>query len=162
MAKTSISNVTMRIRVGENELEVTGPSDFVEKKINEFLKQQEKISSLPQTQYKPQGKVVKEPTTGKKISVAQFLRNLTSKSLVDKVLGAGYYLEKYNNHESFTAHEIREIIKSAKAVPPRNPNDAINNNIKKGLIMSAGDKDGNRAFVLTTDGEDVINEMLSE
>ena len=35
MGKKS-KNVTMRIRVGESELEVTGPSSFVEKKIAEF------------------------------------------------------------------------------------------------------------------------------
>jgi predicted metal-dependent hydrolase len=38
MAKESKSAVTMRVRVGDSELEVSGPKEFVEEKIDEFLK----------------------------------------------------------------------------------------------------------------------------
>jgi len=38
MAKKKNDNVTMRVRIGETELEVSGPSNFVEKKITEFIK----------------------------------------------------------------------------------------------------------------------------
>ena len=34
-----VFSVTMRVRVGEKEIEITGPSDYVEKKIAEFLAQ---------------------------------------------------------------------------------------------------------------------------
>jgi predicted metal-dependent hydrolase len=37
MANRTCEAVTMRVRVGDREIEVTGPSDFVEKKIAEFL-----------------------------------------------------------------------------------------------------------------------------
>ena len=32
MSEEKTANVTMRVRIGESEIEVTGPSDFVEKK----------------------------------------------------------------------------------------------------------------------------------
>jgi len=102
------------------------------------------------------------PISTKKISVSQFFRKLGTRTDVDRTLAAGYYLEKHENCESFTAAETKEIIRSSKRTPPKNPNDLINANIRKGLIMAAGDKDGKRAFVLTTDGEDAINEMFNE
>jgi len=85
------------------------------------------------------------------------------KTDVDRTLAAGYFLEKHKGYENFTASEVSGTIRvDAKRTPPRNPHDMINSNIRKGLIMSAGDKDGKRAFVLTSDGEDAINEMFTE
>ena len=39
MAKQKDFSVTMRVRVGDKEIEITGPNDYVEKKIGEFLNQ---------------------------------------------------------------------------------------------------------------------------
>jgi hypothetical protein len=36
--KDDETSVTMRVRIGDSEMEITGPVDFVEKKIAEFLK----------------------------------------------------------------------------------------------------------------------------
>jgi predicted metal-dependent hydrolase len=162
MAKKTIPNVTMRVRVGDSELEVSGPQNFVEAQIEAFLEKQKKAvkggSGKSLTQQTPIGTL----TSGKKLSVAQFFRKLTAQTEVDRTLAAGYYLERYENFESFTALEVREKIRQAKINPPKNTNNTIDLNIKKGLIMPAGDKDGRRAFVLTSDGEDAINEMLKE
>jgi hypothetical protein len=38
MAKEIKSVVTMRVRIGDSELEVSGRKDFVEEKIEQFLK----------------------------------------------------------------------------------------------------------------------------
>ena len=38
----------MRVRIGDNELEVSGPSNFVEKKIAELLKRKEDKSAQQQ------------------------------------------------------------------------------------------------------------------
>jgi hypothetical protein len=158
-------DVTMRVRIGDSEIEVIGPSDFVEKKIAEFL---EKSKQTPVS--KPMG--IKENIareTGeveqahkKKLSVAQFFRKISSKNYVDRILAAGYFLEKFNNQDNFTAADISAAIRDAKISPPRNTNDAINGNIKKGFMMSSGDKDGKMAFVLTTDGEDKMAELFKE
>lgn len=161
MAERKTINVTMRVRIGENELEVSGPKDFVESKIATFLKEQKKIVPVSSSGLKG-GQAIVASTSTKKMSVSQFFRKLATKSDVDRTLAAGYYLEKYKNYGNFTASEIRDIIKESKNNPPRNPNESINANIRKGLIMAAGDKDKKRAFVLTTDGEDAINEMLNE
>ena len=68
-------------------------------------------------------------------------------------------MEKIKSQENFTAQEVRDVLGQAKRPPPKNTNDAINGNIKKGLIMSAGDRDNKMAFVLTSDGEDLVQGM---
>jgi len=157
MAEKKVRNVTMRVRIGDNELEVSGPTGFVEKKIAEFV---ELNKEKPLVRKVASGVSQKTPESMKKMSPSQFFKKTVPQTSVDRVLAAGYYLEKFQNNESFTANDVRETIRSAKRNPPTNTNDAINSNIKKGLIMSAGDKEGIRAFVLTSDGEDTINELL--
>jgi hypothetical protein len=163
MPRESKPNVTMRIRVGDDELEVSGPSDFVEKKIAEFVQQQKQLVQPARTgatgdPASSEGTA----TTGKKMALAQFFRKLGLRTEVDRVLAAGYYLETSGGAESFTAAEVGEAIRKAKNPPPKNPNDSINQNIKKGLMMSAGDKEGKMAFVLTTDGEERIAGLLNQ
>ena len=62
--------------------------------------------------------------------------------------------------ESITASEVRDVIREAKVPPPENVNDAINQNIRKGFMMSAGNKDSRIAFVLTSDGEEAASELI--
>lgn len=159
------ANVTMRVRIGESEIEVTGPSDFVEKKIAEFLERQKQAPVIPPVS---PGKSVSHSAirttvqpSHKVMSVAQFFKKVSPKSDVDRVLAAGYFLEKFENQDSFAASEVSETIRGAKIPPPKNTNDAINSNIKKGNIMPAGDKEGKKAFVLTSDGEETITELLN-
>lgn len=163
MSEEKPTNVTMRVRVGESEIEVTGPSGYVEKKVAEFLEKQKQISApsgvvslkstmLPSTHM---------PASTKVMSVAQFFKKVSPKSDVERVLAAGYFLEKFKNQDNFTASEVSETIRDAKIPPPKNANDSINQNIKKGHIMPSGDKEGKKAFVLTSDGEEAITELLT-
>jgi hypothetical protein len=155
-------NVSMRVRIGDSELEVTGPKDFVEAKIDEFMKKHKEPTPriLPNN---PVSTEIASPPSilhNKKMSIAQFFKQSSPRSDVDRVLFAGYYLEKISNFSSFTSVELRQAIRDAKVPPPQNPSDAINKNIKKGLIMSAGDKDGIMAFVLTSDGEETVSQIV--
>jgi len=79
---------------------------------------------------------------------------------VDRVLAAGYYLENNEGQDTFTTAEVVATMRKAKYNPPRNPSDALGKNIKKGLVMPSGDKDGKIAYVLTSDGEEVIQQRL--
>lgn len=163
MSEKKPTNVTKRVRMGESEIEVTGPSDYVDKSVAEFLDRQKQISA-PSGVGSPKSTTL--PTTHmsastKVMSVAQFFRKVSPKSDVDRVLAAGYFLEKFNNQDNFTASEVSETIRSAKIPPPNNTNDSINQNIKKGHMMPSGDKEGKKAFVLTSDGEEAITELLT-
>lgn len=163
MPKEKTANVTMRVRIGESEIEVTGPRDFAEKKIAEFLEKQKGGSVLPSAgSTKGTARTTTEVAQriGKEISVAQFFKKISPKTDIDRVLAAGYFLEKFKNQESFTASEILEAVRGAKISPPSNTNDSINKNIKKGYMMPSGDREGKRAFVLTSDGEETLAELL--
>lgn len=158
MRKVSAHDVSMRVKVGDRELEVSGPQDFVEKKIEEFLK----------------GAGATVPTGGgclnwdkpdpqvsvKGMSAAQFFRKAKVQSDVDRVLVAGFFLEKERKVDSFSGREVSDLIREAKSPPPVNVNDAINKNIMKGYIMPSGEKDNHKAFVLTTDGEQVVEDLM--
>lgn len=162
MTKRKPTTVTMRIRVGESELEVTGPSDFVKGQIAEFIKLNKTTPLAQQKSPQMVGRltVEKGPAEQKSMSLPQFFRKSGVRSAVGRTLVAGYYLEMYKSSENFTAAEVTDIIRNARINPPRNTNECINANIRKGFMMSAGDKDGIRAFVLTSDGEDVVKETL--
>lgn len=160
MAKGKTFGVTIRVRVGDSEIEVTGPKSYVEKKIEEFLKKPP--TSIGGTTASPMSAPMAGPELkGKKLSPAQFFKKCNPQTDNDRVLVAGFYLEQFKNLQNFTAAEVREQIKEAKRQPPKNVSDAINQNIKKGLLMSAGDRENKIAFVLTSDGEDQVKEMLS-
>lgn len=161
MTEKEQASVTMRVRVGDNELEVTGPIDFVEKKIAEFREQQKTTHSLSPTpgHIPPLTQVSSKSHKG--TSAAQFFKKILPQSHADRFLAAGYYLEKIENKEKFTVAELSEIVRSGAKKPlPKNPNDVVNGNIRKGLMMAAGDKDGKMAFVLTSDGEEAIEALL--
>ena len=163
MAK-NVNGVSMRVRIGECELEVSGPKAFVEKKIEEFIANQRNYAPNPEKSVKPSAALAKTaaPATSKKMGIAQFFKKAAPKTDVDRTLLAGYFLEKYKNQENFTSAEIREAIKTAKRQPPRNPSETIAKNIRKGFMMSAGDRGGRLAFLLTSDGEDKIEEVVNQ
>jgi hypothetical protein len=157
MPKQKPVSVTMRVRVGDKEIEVTGPSDFVEKKIAEFLKQAPSTVVVPSAAPSSKEQAVQH---SKGTSPAQFFKATNPKTDNDRVVVAAYFLEKYRNAQNATMAEIRDLIAESKRNPPRNTNDAINQNIRKGLLMTAGDRENKMTFVLTSDGEAEVEEML--
>jgi hypothetical protein len=92
--------------------------------------------------------------------LGQLLKMAKPRSDIDRALLGLYYLEKYRNAQNATAAEIRDAIKEARVPPPANINDAVNKNIRKGLVMNAGDRENKMVFVLTTDGEASVEQML--
>jgi hypothetical protein len=156
MKRQKIASVTMRVRVGDAELEVSGPSDFVEAKISEFLQKRGAPQSPATEPSETSGRA--EAMTRPK-SPAQFFKQCNPRTDNDRTLVATYFLEKFRNVENSTAAEIRDVIGEARVQPPRNPNDSVNQNIRKGLLMTAGNKDNKMAFVLTSDGEAAVEDM---
>src|SRR5437870_1013822 len=104
------ASVTMRVRVGDSEVEISGPVDFVEKKIAEFLKNvptsgtsqlKEAPTTPPSKQRRPQ-------------SPAQFFKSCNPRSDTARVLVAAYFLEKHRGAENMTSAEIRNLIREAR------------------------------------------------
>lgn len=158
MAKKT-QTVTMRIRIGDRELEVTGPEAFVQRKIDEFIKTS--LGAGAPDRDRSSIEKSRDVKKSKPLSAAQFFRKCARKSDVDAVLIAAYYLEKKKDQQDFTAAEIHDLIKQGKRKAPTNTNDAVNSNIKKGLMMPAGNRENKLAFVLTSDGEDAVEDFLT-
>jgi hypothetical protein len=147
----------MRVKVGDKEMEVTGPRDFVEAKIAEFLKQP---PSAPAERVHQPSQKPEVAAGGKSISPAQFFKSANPKTDNDRALVAAYFLEKHKNAQNSTVAEMRQLIVETRRPAPRNTNDVVNQNIRKGLLMPAGDRENKMTFVLTTDGEAAVEEML--
>lgn len=163
MAEEQEAQVTMRIRLGDAELEVSGPQNFVEAKIEEFVARHGGlVARAPGGPPTAQRGDEEAQAKARDLSLAQFYKKAAPKTDVDRVLLVGYYLENAKGLESFTAAEVRAALKGARQTPPKNPNDCINSNVRKGLMMAAGVKEGRAAFVLTTDGEERVAELVGD
>src|SRR5438445_9597074 len=110
MAGTTTTPVTMRVKIGNAELEVSGPQKFVEKKVEEFIttqggRRETAAVGVPSSDVAPAGQ------TDKTSTLAQLLKKAAVKSDVDRALVAGYYLETIKGMPSFTAAEIKDAIR---------------------------------------------------
>jgi len=93
----------------------------------------------------------------KKISIKEFILSKNLSGDVEKVLAMGYYLEKNEKAKSFNISDLGRLFISAKEKLPKNINDKVNMNIKKGHVMEVQEKkDGKKAWVLTATGETYV------
>lgn len=153
--------VTMRVRVGDAELEVTGPHDFVEKKIAEFLKLTPMPAHISVTGAGTPPSTIADRKL-KAMSPGQFFKTCNPKTDADRVLVGAYFLEKFGNAQNATVGEIKALISGAKRPPPSNTNDAASQNIRKGFLMTAGDRENKMTFVVTSDGEAAVEAMMGQ
>lgn len=102
---------------------------------------------------------VELPSHKKKLSIKEFLLSIKPVNDVQKTLAIGYYLEKYQGVTSFNIDDIGNYFRLAKESSPKNMNDKINMNIKKGHIMEVKEKKGNKkAWEITSRGEKFVEE----
>lgn len=96
-------------------------------------------------------------TSSKKLSIREFLLSKKPIDDVQRTLVIGYYLEHLEAMTSFNARDLADSFRAAKESPPKNINDKVNLNIRKGHMMEAKEpKDKLKAWVLTNSGEKYI------
>ena len=157
-----MANVTLKLKIGSFSVEVTGPSQYAEKKLEEllgkYLSSSVKSSSQDLTSTSTSLSLL-QPVSGKKkrspSEVAKRAGNQT-----DRALLLGYYAEKVDGQASFTTAELRDLGKAAK-FSFTNISDSVASLVGRGLMMSAGEKDGHRAYTLTATGEEYAESVLS-
>jgi len=74
-------------------------------------------------------------------------------------LALGYFLEKVEGVAAFTSSEIAQLGRDTKQ-PFANASDSVAKLTGRGLMMSAGDKEGQRAYALTASGEAYVEALL--
>jgi len=92
----------------------------------------------------------------KKLSIKELFRLKKPKNDVQKTLLIGYYLEKYENMTSFNVNDIKNSFRDAKEKLPLNVWDKIQLNLKKGHMDYMEKKDDLKAYMLTSSGEDYV------
>jgi hypothetical protein len=153
-----MADVTVKLAIGSFSVEVTGDAAYVDKKLDELVA---RFISPGKSSSGEQALPANVPLEagGKKTSAAEFLKSSNARNQVDRALVLGYYLEKMDRVTSFTSTEIAQLGKDTKQ-PFANASDIVAKLTGRGLMMSAGDKEGQRAYALTASGETYVEALL--
>ena len=151
-------DVTVKLAIGTVSIEVAGEQAYVDAKFEElvsrFLPTRRVQSVESATAASPQHE------GAKKTSAAEFLKRGDFKNQSDRALALGFYLEKFEHRTSFTSSELAQLGKETKQ-PFANASDSVAKLTSRGLMMSAGDKDTQRAYALTASGETYVEGLLT-
>lgn len=131
---------------------------------------EERVNALEQKVSKLEGILAvgthedhKANSSGKKLTVKEFVLGKNLKGDVQKTLIIAYYLEKYENMLSVNVDDLAKYLRLAKEPVPSNLNDKINMNIRKGHVAEAEEKkDGKKAWYLTSTGENYVEQELKK
>lgn len=158
-----MENVTLKVQVGSVAVEVTGSQEYAEKKLEELL---QKYTGFKVNEQKiPNAHIAHNDSLQKAtkgLAPNEFIRKIAPKTQVDRGLALSYYLEYHSSLESFTTAELSDICKKAKQPAFTNISDVVGQLVARGLLMGAGDKDGKRAYSLTTTGEEQIELLMGK
>ncbi len=149
-----MAEVTVKLTIGNFSVEVAGDQGYVDQRFEElvsrFLTSRRLVSGEPPTTTN----VPQEPG-GKKLSAAEFMKGASAQNQTDRAMLLGYYLEKIESFASFTTTELAHWGKEVKR-PFGNVSDVVAKLTARGLMMSTGDKDGQKAYALTATGEEYV------
>ena len=154
-----MANVTLKLTIGAFSVEVSGPARYAEGKLEDLIAKY--LGTFKSGSSEPGSSSVSllQPASGKKkrspSEIAKRAGNQT-----DRALLLGYYAEKVNGQPSFSTGELRDLGKEAK-YSFTNIADSVARLVGRGLMMSAGEKDGHRAYTLTATGEEYAESLIS-
>lgn len=151
-----MADVTLKLTLGNFSVEVTGPSEYAEKKLEELVNKY--VGAGRQLPPEERRSPVKAEKAGKKLTATEFLKQVAHKTQHDRAMALGYYIEKVDAQGSFITNELGQLGKEAKR-PFGNISDIVSKLLSRGLMMSAGDKEGQRAYTLTASGEEYVESM---
>ncbi len=92
-------------------------------------------------------------TSQKKASLKEFVNEKAPRNTRETTLAIAFYLEN-SGIVPFNVQDLERGFRAGKIPPPKNINDMVNKNIKKGCLMEATTrKNGLKAWELTATGE---------
>jgi len=140
----------IRIRHGEDEIELEGSDSFIKKQLESFYQRVRMTSAgVPATLKKD---IL--AATGKIPAPAEFYKSKNRIDGVSKILIFGKYLEEFRSKNEFTPQEVNEIAKEAKLQRNIHP-QYFSNAVKQGLLRGLG---GGK-YSLTLSAEEVLATM---
>jgi hypothetical protein len=136
-----MADVTVKLTVGSFSTEVTGPTEYVDKKVEELVTRF--LTSWKPTTGDPAASAVPLAAGGKRTSAGEFIKQAKAKSQSD-----------------VTSTELSTFGKDEAKRPFSNVSDVIAKLTARGLMMSSGDKEGHRSYSLTASGEEYVEAMM--
>ena len=152
-------NVTLRVQMGGFSVEVSGSPEYVEKKLDELIQKYGPSRGVSQPSV-----LIPANAKGKPSSPSEFIKKLSPKNQSEKAVVLAYYLEKYIGMASFTTSDLTAVGREAKQPKFTNISDIVAKQVQQGLLMGAGgtgDKESGRAYVLTTTGEEYVENLIN-
>jgi hypothetical protein len=156
----------LKIAQGGREFEAEGDKAFVLEMLKLYGPQATFSSAVADhADKKASGKSpsLVRPTTGKSVSIREFIQQLDLKKHTDITLAFGYYLEKHQGMAEFTPADINNCYYEAK-LESSNTSQMIIQNIKRGFLMASrkrGEKEKKR-YTLTGTGEKFVESKLQD
>jgi len=153
----SDEKIVLKVQLGHFSVEVTGSVEYAERKLDELIQKYGPSHAMDlhtQTEIPATGK------GGKPLSSSEFIKKVSPKNQAEKALALAHYLEKVKNMESFTTADLTEIGREAKQSKFTNISDTVARLVQQGQLMGAGEREGKRVFVLTTTGEEYVENLL--
>jgi len=151
-------NQKLRIKMGDNEIEIEGSLSFIKSQLNDFYKRLEKgttFKGMPTKEDLPYRAVATaKPTKPPPLSAAEYYRQKDPKSGTEKLIVAAKYLVDYKSISEFTKKDIESLVLKeikTKAIH----NEYFRLAVKQGLINLLG----NKKYSLTISGEDAVVAM---
>jgi len=154
-------SLRIRLKLGENEIELEGDAKFIERHLRDFLKKQNVISTSIETPgialiKKIPGKIMENvPKITKTLTPAEYFKQKQPNGGTEQLIVFAKYLEDYKSLTEFGNKDINEILKAARL--KKLDNKYYHLAIKQGLINKL--KRGK--YSLSLSGEDAAIAMPS-
>lgn len=140
----------IRLRVGDNEIEVEGSDDFIKKQLEQFYARLG-VPAPPARGLKEQLlRPTPPPKAGKAPTPAEFYKDKGKADGVSQILIFGKYLEEFRNQPEFTPREVNAVAKEAKLAKDIHA-QYFTNAVKQGLLRKQGQK-----YSLTLSAEEFL------
>jgi hypothetical protein len=92
-------------------------------------------------------------------SISEFLREKHAISDVEKTFFVAYFIEQHEHTSPFNSADLAAAFQRAKEPLPKNLNESVNKNVRKGLLMEAPEtKDSRKAWSVTSSGLSYVEE----
>lgn len=172
-----MSETKLRLRFGNIELEIESDSETVERERKSFLETLPSIIPLSsnfivmdnQNQQKTldETKLLEDNTTNVprlvNMNINTFITEKGFSTENDTCLGVIYFMNMYENVDNINTNSLKERMKSAKLVLPRNPSQCIGALTQKGFVQPVGETEkGLKDYYITQQGKDYIDNYVKK
>lgn len=149
----------IKVRVGDDEIELEGDSKFIEVQLAKFYEKvagrTKSSATLPARSPESVQTRVKAATPVKDLSPAEFLRRASPKGGTEQLLALGHYLEQNRGAKDFSQQEVKALCGEAKLKDLHGQYFVLG--VQQGLLRSTT----KGRYALTLTGEDAVSKLLT-